>query len=377
MTHDGNRRDFFKAGLGIGIGYYLASGAPVRASGNRPVSVYIMTDMEGVAGVLDFDRWTSPESRYYDLGKEFLTLEVNAAIEGFARGGAKEFLVADGHGWGAINPKLLDPRAELARNWAPPPYPFSMERGMTFCAYVGQHAMSRTEFAHLAHTGSCSVFETTLNGRPVGEFGEGTHCAGELGIRTIFAAGDLALTKEAKLLVPGIETVAVKRGTTPGRGDECNAETYAKRNLGAIHLHPERARQLIRAGAERAIRRALDDGGFGLVPLKPPFERVTIIRAQKGLPIERAAIISYLHERPDEVRAAEGKELKTNGRKQRKRRGIYCVLCFLGALDSTNAPGRPSGGPALVPRSPQDSIGSRTDDSSSVLAVSSCLLLFL
>ena len=83
------------------------------AEADRPISVYIMTDMEGVAGVLDFEQWTSPESRYYDLGKEFLTLEVNAAIEGFARGGATEFLVADGHGHGAINPKLLDPR----RSW--------------------------------------------------------------------------------------------------------------------------------------------------------------------------------------------------------------------------------------------------------------------
>jgi D-amino peptidase len=254
------------------------------AEADRPISVYIMTDMEGVAGVLDFEQWTSPESRYYDLGKEFLTLEVNAAIEGFARGGATEFLVADGHGHGAINPKLLDSRAQLARNWAPPPYPFSMERGMTFCAYVGQHAMSRTELAHLAHTGSCSVFETTINGRPVGEFGEGTLCAAQLGIRTIFASGDLALTKEAQALVPGIETVAVKRGTTPGRGDECDTETYAKRNLGAIHFQPERARQMILTGAERAIRRALADPSLGVVPLQPPFERVTILRAQKDLP---------------------------------------------------------------------------------------------
>jgi len=209
---------------------------------------------------------------------------VNAAIEGFARGGATEFLVADGHGHGAINPKLLDARAQLARNWAPPPYPFSMERGMTFCAYVGQHAMSRTELAHLAHTGSCSVFETTINGRPVGEFGEGTLCATQLGIRSIFASGDLALTKEAQALVPGIETVAVKRGTTPGRGDECDREAYAKRNLGAIHFQPERARQMIRAGAERALRRALADPALGVVPLKPPFERVTILRAQKDAP---------------------------------------------------------------------------------------------
>ena len=44
----------------------------------------------------------------------------------------------------------------------------------------------------------------------------GRCAAAQLGIRTIFASGDLALTKEAQALVPGIETVAVKRGTTPG-----------------------------------------------------------------------------------------------------------------------------------------------------------------
>ena len=100
------------------------------------------------------------------------------------------------------------------------------------------------------------MFETTINGRPVGEFGEGALCTAQLGIRAIFASGDLALTNEAQALVPGIETVAVKRGTTSGRGDVCDRETYAKRNLGAIHFQPERARQMILAGAERAIRRA-------------------------------------------------------------------------------------------------------------------------
>ena len=201
-----------------------------------------MTDMEGVAGVLDSENWCRPESRYYEMGKELLTLEVNAAIEGFARGGATEFLVADGHGHGGINPKLLDARAQLARNWVRPPYPFSIERGMTFAAWVGQHAMSRSEFAHLAHTGSFKTFEDCINGQPVGEFGEVALCASQLQVRTIFGAGDLAFTKEATALVPGIETVAVKRGTTPGRGDEYDGEAYAKRNLAAIHFAPTRAR---------------------------------------------------------------------------------------------------------------------------------------
>lgn len=288
MSQQGNRRQFLKTSATLGTGAWLAAGA--RAAGNRPSRpargkrVYIMTDAEGAAGVLNFDDWCTPESRYYELMKEFLTSEVNAAIEGFARGGATEFLVADGHGHGAINPKLLDSRAQLARNWPPHPYPFSLEQGIDYAAWVGQHAMSRTEYAHLAHTGSFSVFEVTLNGRPVGEFGQVAHCASQLGVRVIFGSGDLAFTKEAQALVPGIETVAVKRGTTPGRGDECNATAYAKRNLAAIHYQPQRARQMICAAAQRAIERAEADRSLGVLPLKPPFERVTITRAEDNRP---------------------------------------------------------------------------------------------
>lgn len=288
MAQQYSRRTFLKAGAAIG--WSIALGPVARASDGKitPASrgkrVYIMTDMEGVAGVLDSENWCKPEGRYYDLGKEFLTAEVNAAIEGFARGGATEFLVADGHGHGGINPKLLDRRAELARNWSPPPYPFSLDRSFGYAAWVGQHAMSRTENAHIAHTGSFGAFETTINGTPVGEFGEMALCATQLGVRVIFGSGDLAFTKEAQALVPGIETVAVKRGTTPGRGDECDRDAYAKRNLAAIHCQPGRARKMIAAAAERAIRRAKANAGFGLLTLKPPFERVTILRSQGKQP---------------------------------------------------------------------------------------------
>ena len=288
MSQQCSRRKFLKAGAAVGYGIALGSVAPASDTKSSPSArgkrVYIMTDMEGVAGVLDSENWCKPEGRYYELGKEFLTAEVNAAVEGFARGGATEFLVVDGHGYGGINPKLLDRRAELARNWAPPPYPFSLDRSSGYAAWVGQHAMSRTENAHLAHTGSFGVFETTINGTPVGEFGEMALCAMQLDVRVIFGSGDLAFTKEAQALVPGIQTVAVKRGTTPGRGDECDRDAYAKRNLAAIHYQPNRAREMILAAAERAIRRAKTDTSFGILTMKPPFERVTVLRRQGNQP---------------------------------------------------------------------------------------------
>lgn len=249
------------------------------------MKIYLMTDMEGVAGVRDFENWTGPQGRYYDVGQKLLTLEVNAAIEGFFAGGATEVMVADGHGSGAINIELLDPRAQLMRGW-PTGWPFLLdEQGYDAVAWVGQHAKAGTEYAHLAHTQSCGYLDLSVNGVSIGEFGQFALCASELGIRAIFGSGDKAFAAEAQALVPGIETVWVKRGTTPGRGDDLTREQYCRRNSAAIHLHPEKARELIRAGAERAVRRAQQED-FGLIRLQPPFVRVTRFRPeQAGEPI--------------------------------------------------------------------------------------------
>ncbi|MDP8218039.1 MAG: M55 family metallopeptidase [Candidatus Theseobacter exili] len=246
------------------------------------MKIYIMTDLEGVAGVLDFDNWCSPDSRYYELAKEFLTLEVNAAVDGFLKGGATEIIVADGHGPGGINPKLLDQRAKLMRGW-PTVWPLLLDKTYDFVACVGQHAKAGTEYAHIAHTQDSGYLDLSINGISIGEFGQFAMCASELEIRSIFASGDEALIKEAKTLVPGIETVAVKKGTTPGKGEECTKHTYIRRNNAAIHIHPIKARQLIKEGAFKAIQRAHKED-FGIIPLKSPFERVAIFRADNDNP---------------------------------------------------------------------------------------------
>lgn len=263
--------------------------------------IYIMTDLEGVAGVLNFEDWCKPESRYHEMAREFLTREVNAAIEGFFAGGATHVLVADGHGHGAINPKLLDPRAELSRGWGPEPWPFGLDKTFNGLAWVGQHAKSGTPCAHLAHTGSFGVLDLSVNGVSIGEYGQLAMCASALGVPAIFAAGDEALTKEALALTPGIEVAAVKRGTIAGTGDECPADEYARRNLGAIHSSPERARQMIRNGAERAARR-LQKEKFPLIKLEAPFARVTLFRPTKDTPqrarareVHRSSVIALLN----------------------------------------------------------------------------------
>ena len=252
------------------------------------MKICIMTDEEGVAGVADSTNWCMPTSPYYEDGKRLLTAEVNAAVDGFLQAGADEILVVDGHGWGAINIELLDPRVELLSRWVGG-FPFGLDRSFDFLAFVGQHAKGGTPFAHIAHTGNMSVLDLSINDVSVGEFGQLALCAGELGVRTIFGSGDRAFAEEARALVPGIEAVEVKRGLVPGAGEECDADAYRRRNVSAIHRHPKAARKRIRKAARRALERAKKEEDFGLVTLPPPWQAVCRYRPDAAFPFPTVA----------------------------------------------------------------------------------------
>lgn len=247
------------------------------------MKIYIMTDMEGVAGIQDSETWCRPpgepaSGRYYEAGKALLTEEVNAAVAGLFEAGAHEIVVADGHGPGGITPLLLDERVSLLRGW-PTGWPLELDETYDAVAFVGQHAKACTPYAHLAHTQSFRYVDLSVNGVSIGEFGQFALCAGELGIPAILGTGDEAFCHEARSLAPAIVTVPVKRGLTPGTGKDLDAPAYAHRNLAAVHLHPRAARRLIREGARRALGQLRANGPQGLlVRLDPPYERVARFR---------------------------------------------------------------------------------------------------
>ena len=247
------------------------------------MKIMLMTDLEGVAGVKNHEDWCRPESRFYATACRLLTLEVNAAVDGFFAGGAQYVQVADGHGPGGIDIELVDPRVEYARGW-PEAWPFHIDESFNGVAWVGQHAKASTEFAHLCHTQSFRYIDLSVNGVSIGEFGQLAMCAAELGVPAFFGSGDLAFTKEAEALAPGIVTCAVKRGVTEGAGEECTAGEYGRRNAGAIHVPPQRAKAMIRQAAAPAVWK-LKNNPPPLIRLEPPFERVAVMRPEvKGEP---------------------------------------------------------------------------------------------
>ncbi len=242
------------------------------------MKLYVQTDMEGVAGVINVDDYLSPSGRYHEKGKRLVTEEVNAAVRGFIEGGFDDIVVADGHGSGAIDIELLDSRVRLMRGW-PTGWPLLLNRSYDALAFVGQHAKACTELAHIPHTQWFGYVDLSINGISIGEYGQMVLCANELDIPLIFGSGDAAFCREAKALTPWAETVAGKEGTAPGRGEELEKDAYGRSHEAAIHRHPEVVREEIRKAALRAAQRFMSDpGSFGRVDIRPPYKAVARFR---------------------------------------------------------------------------------------------------
>ncbi len=210
------------------------------------MKVFISVDMEGICGVVG-DKETDPENggEAYRANCRRMTVEANAAIEGALKAGATEVLVADSH-WNFDNliPEELNPAAVLLRG---SPRPFSMVHDLdgSFAAamFVGYHAMAGTPRAIIDHTFTGKVRSIVVNDREIGETGLNAYVAGEFGVPVVLVTGDSSLASEARSLIPGVHTVAVKEAVN----------THA-----AKHLHPKKACDLIRLEAEKAVRGATE-----------------------------------------------------------------------------------------------------------------------
>ena len=249
------------------------------------MKIMIMTDMEGCAGILNFEDWVVPSGRYFEKGKRLLTLEVNAAVDGFFSAGATEVHVVDGHGAGGIDVELLDERALLMRGFDDRGYPLGLDSSFSALAFVGQHAKAGTPRSHLTHTQGFYYIDLAVNGVSIGEYGQTALCAMELKIPTIFAAGEAALAEEAASLTPGVVTVSVKQGLLDDGLDDLDAAAYQAAKLSALHLSPLRARQMIREGAVKAARKLKESpASFQYVKMNSPYIRTARFRKRGDAP---------------------------------------------------------------------------------------------
>lgn len=228
--------------------------------------ILIVSDLEGVGGVLNFSDWCVAEGRRNEVACQYLTEEVNAAVEGFFMGGASSVTVFDGHGaGGSIRGEKLDPRAALQRGRMN--YPIFNDRADAI-AFVGLHAKAGTANAHLAHTQTEEAVDFRLNGVSIGEFGQTAYAYSELNIPSILAVGDKAMTLEARALVPDICTVAVKEGFNAALGMDCSADDLFLRESAALHYPRTQVLAAICSNARKAVEMLQNQpGSFAIKPL--------------------------------------------------------------------------------------------------------------
>jgi D-amino peptidase len=207
--------------------------------------VHVISDMEGVAGIVRWEQVAGGE-KLYDEGRVLYTEEINAAVRGAKAAGATEIVVMDCHGAGgaydfnSLLPDRLDPDCEyvIQKEWTE--YTAFLESGCDAALFVGMHAMAGTADGVLSHTVSGQAWQNLrFNGTLVGETGINAALCGHWNTPVVLVTGDRAVCAEGReLLGDGLTIVEVKEGL--GR--------FSARSKTAA-----RARELIEEGARRAL----------------------------------------------------------------------------------------------------------------------------
>lgn len=202
------------------------------------MKVYMSIDIEGVAGIVDWQQTMPQGGPEFELGKRLMTEETNAAIAGALAAGATEFIVNDSHDlMRNIHPEQLHPAARLIQGTGKP---MSMVEGLDASCdavfLIGYHAPAGVRDGILNH--AYHPRTVRYNGRRYSETTLNASVAGYYGVPTVLVTGDDAAIRDAEEELPPHVGVSVKRGIT----------RYA-----ADSLHPSTARERIREGARRAL----------------------------------------------------------------------------------------------------------------------------
>jgi D-amino peptidase len=204
------------------------------------VKVFISSDMEGTAGVVDWDHVRERGPRY-EYFVDLLTGEINAAIDGAVSAGATEFLVNDSHGKMAnLRPDALAGSASYLSGRHKPMYMMEgLDRSFDAVFFVSYHGSMGSNASVLSHTYyPAAIAEVTINGVVAGESGINALVALAYGVPVVLVTGDSVTAREAEAFCPGIQRVVVKESVS---------------RFAASSLHPERARTLIAEASCLAI----------------------------------------------------------------------------------------------------------------------------
>lgn len=246
----------------------------VAAAQDDGLKIYISADMEGVVGAVTGEQ-LGPGGFEYEKFRQFMTNEVNAAIDAARAAGATEFVISDSHGNGQnllIDQLPVD--VTVIRSW---PREHSMMAGIdeTFdgVIFIGYHASTNNTRGVRAHTmSSANITSIRLNGMTMTEGSINAAIAGHFGVPVIMVSGGDIAVAENQVIIGDIEGAVVK---------------WASGFHSARTLTPEAGYEVIRTRTKSAIDRIAD---FQPYVLETPIELELSLKHYQ--PVELLAYLS-------------------------------------------------------------------------------------
>ena len=251
----------------------LLAWSSLAISQGEGLRIYISADMEGVVGAVTGEQ-LGPGGFEYQRFRQFMTNEVNAAIDAARAAGATEFLISDSHGNGQnLLIEQLPDDVTVIRSW---PRPLGMMEGIDDSfdgvIFIGYHASTANTRGVRAHTmSSANITGLRLNGIEMTEGSMNAAIAGHFGVPVILVTGDDAAVAENQVIIGDIEGAIVK---------------WAKGFHSAETMTPEAAYEEIRTRTNSAIGRI---GDFQPYVLDTPIELELSLKHYQ--PVE---LLSYL-----------------------------------------------------------------------------------
>ncbi len=255
------------------LSIFIIVALPIVANAQDGLKIYISADMEGVVGVVTSEQ-LGPDGFEYERFRQFMTNEVNAAIDAARAAGATEFVVSDSHGNGQnLLIEQLPDDVTIIRSW---PRKHSMMAGIddTFdgVIFIGYHASTNNTRGVRAHTmSSANITSVRLNGMTMTEGSINAAIAGHFGVPVIMVSGDDIAVAENQVIIGDIEGAVVK---------------WSSGFHSARTLTPEAAYEVIRTRTKSAIDRIQD---FEPYVLETPIELELSLKHYR--PVE---LLSYL-----------------------------------------------------------------------------------
>lgn len=205
------------------------------------VKVFLLMDIEGVAGVVHGEEGSKGNAEY-ERARRLMTAEASAVVAGvFEADPAAEVSVVDSHGpYRNIIPEELDERATLSRG---KPRHFGMmdgiDGGYDLAIFVGVHGSAGAGSSVLSHTFTGHLLDVKINGTSYGELGLNAAMAGAYGVPVVMVAGDQIVAQDTRdLLGDDVLFVQVKE---------------SRSHSAAESVHPNVSRKLLFDAASRAI----------------------------------------------------------------------------------------------------------------------------